>query len=62
VTGSWAGTGSNLVYWTGGGDSEKLKKELAKDEHDGYDSRHENLPVGSEIRMLQYSQITIRTN
>jgi hypothetical protein len=39
VTGSWAGTGSNLVYWTGGQDSEKLKKELAKKEHDSYDLR-----------------------
>ncbi len=35
--------------------SELLKKELAKKEPDGYDSRHENLPIGSESRMLQYS-------
>jgi hypothetical protein len=35
--------------------SELLKKELAKKEHDGYDSRHENSPGGSESRMLQYS-------
>ena len=31
------------------------KKELAKEEHDGYDSRHENLPVDLESRMLRYS-------
>jgi hypothetical protein len=35
--------------------SELLKKALAKNEHDGYDSRHENLPIGSKFRMLQYS-------
>jgi hypothetical protein len=35
--------------------SELQKKELAKEEHDGYDSRHENLPIGSEYRILQYS-------
>jgi hypothetical protein len=35
--------------------AEQLKKELAKKEHDGYDLRHENLPVGSESRMLRYS-------
>ena len=31
------------------------KKELAKEEHDGYDSRYENLPVGLESRMLRHS-------
>ena len=42
------------------------KKELAKEEHDGYDSRHENLPVGSESRMLrygaEYNQKRLKTN
>ena len=33
---------------------EWLKKELAKEEYDGYDSRHENLPVCLESRMLRY--------
>ena len=31
---------------------EWLKKALAKEEHGGYDSRHKNLPVGLESRML----------
>jgi hypothetical protein len=42
------------------------KKELAEEEHDGYDTHHENLPVGSESWMLRYradySQKRLKTN
>jgi hypothetical protein len=33
--------------------SEELKKELAEEEQDGYDTPQENLLAGSEVRVLR---------
>ena len=54
LIGTWLGrlmacpeTGSNVLIC--------LKKGLAKEDHDGYDSRHVNLPDDVECLLFQHS-------